>query len=430
MADELDDGKISPHAGAGGGDAISAEQLRDMLNEHIPPGTETLIVFSQCFGGNMAKSSHFEERDDTCVLSGSKPGQQSGYGGYHDDAAGALKPKKDLSAKDVHDAGTKGRRQEEDPGSLEAEIWNEDPQVAGKTSPEDFDLQPTGNDGPIHSRHVIVYAGNPTEKTCKAKVENGATVPDDTGHDMSFSDRADRDRIRTNFRNDPNATVEAVGGPPNVDDPSKGQDGWERPGTKGGLEAALKAAGDAIRDAIARDHREQLILFFSDHGEGTRSDEFEEPKKVEKNSRTSLSTPFTPFGAGSSYACAIAMHPEAAPGFELSMDVSRMPFYPDKDPPFGNDELALEAGALRLTNFEWIYHRWNPHGPAGSDPRDKIVLFFPVESERFLSEGVGEPYEVALVNNTSLDLYVTAVGQTTGSVGKLGRRQSDLPLEK
>jgi hypothetical protein len=419
MANDFDDGKLTVHTGKQK-DAISAKEIKEILDDCLPSDTETLIIFTQCFGGNMAKSKHFKNKSKTCVLSGTDAGQEGGFGGYHDDAAEALKPGANKTAKDVHDAGRAGKMSEQE-GSDEAKKWNEEPQSTGETKPEDFPLDPTSNDGPIHSRHIVVFAGKPDKKNVKIKTTDGKTVPDQNGTDLEFSDKKDREKIKGNFNNQTNTTVDTVGGPPDDNDSSKGKDGWDRPGNKKGLKDALKAAGDKIRDA-GPNKREQLIIFFTDHGIGTDIFEFEDEKKANKNTRTSLLEPFTPFEKDSNYASAIESNPAAIPGFEIIINPAGMPFDPLKGPSLGMNDLTIEAGDLRLSEYEWGYDSWNPQGMVGSDPRDELFLFFPVDKSVFLTKAIGDPYKLSLQNDSSQDLYITAVAQTTGSIRKLGQR--------
>ena len=86
------------------------------------------------------------------------------------------------------------------------------------------------------------------------------------------------------------------------------------------------------------------------------------------------------------------------------------------------NDLTIEAGDLRLSEYEWGYDSWNPQGMVGSDPRDELFLFFPVDKSVFLTKAIGDPYKLSLQNDSSQDLYITAVAQTTGSIRKLGQR--------
>jgi|GEM_PF-4299940 len=97
-----------------------------------------------------------------------------------------------------------------------------------------------------------------------------------------------------------------------------------------------------------------------------------------------------------------------------------MPFNPEEGLPFGSDQLTLEVGALGLSHLEWSYDLWNPQALLGSDPHDELLLFFLMEPDVFLSHAVGDSYDVALVNNSDRALCITAVGQSTGSIRKLG----------
>jgi hypothetical protein len=207
-------GTLSTQAGP----SIFDTQLRDLLDAHIPVGNahSTLLVLTECYGGD--KMDDFAGRANTTTLSATSPGQTALYGGYHDDAAKALKAGVGRTSDTVHDAGVAGKKGHEMPLK----------QGPGAS------LEPTNAAGPIKSRHVLVYSGltnNPL-------------------------DVADRNSIQANFAGDANTTVTTVGGP--------GGGGWNHPGTFNGLRDALKAIG------MNMNANEQFILFVTDHGDLNR----------------------------------------------------------------------------------------------------------------------------------------------------------------
>ena len=205
------------------GDPITDTELRQMLDEFIPTDDahSTLLIFTQCFGGDMM--DNFADRPNTATLSATSSGQCAVYGGYDDDAADALKAGAGRTSDDVHDAGNDGKAD------------SESPQKQGDA----VSLEPVDpENGPIRSRHVLVYAGQP-----------------DAGEGR---DNDQRDKIKENFENDPNTTVHTVGGP--AGDDGKGQDGWDHPGSRTGLQEALKEI-----KALMNEH-EQFIMFVTDHG--------------------------------------------------------------------------------------------------------------------------------------------------------------------
>lgn len=201
-----------------GGPSVSAGDLKKMIDHFIPTNNaqSALLIFTQCYGGEMAGA--FAGRANTAVLAATASGC-SLYQGYHDDAARALKPGEGRTSDDVHNAGVAGK------GSSENPTKSGDP----------VSLAPVTADGPIRSRHVLVYAGKP-----------------------EALDVADRDAIKKNFAGQLNTTVTTVGDAP--DSGGKGQHGWDYPGTGEGLRQALKEIGQLMNP------HEQFILFVTDHG--------------------------------------------------------------------------------------------------------------------------------------------------------------------
>ncbi len=202
---------LCTHEGA----PITDFALRIMLDAFIPDHQSSLLVFTQCYGGDMLEK--FKGRPGTGILSATSIGQKATYGGYDNDAAGALWPEEGRTSQDVHDAGVRGKAS------------NEDPTQTGET----VSLEPTDPTGDIQSRHVLVYAGCP---------DSGK------GRDVD-----QRDTIVQNLSGQPNTTVTTVGG--------DGTGGWDYPGTLAGLRDALAAIGQNMNE------NEQFILFVTDHGD-------------------------------------------------------------------------------------------------------------------------------------------------------------------
>ena len=197
------------------GPDITDDMLRVMLDAFIPPqnAQSSLLIFTECYGGD--KMDDFEGRPGTTVLSATSPCQPAYYGGYHDDAARALRPGEGRTSNDVHNAGVAGKDSQENPQQ----------QGPGCS------LEPTMPDGPIQSRHVLVYAGQPNNL-----------------------DNADRDNIQDNFAGQANTTVTTVGASGAADD-------YDYPGSLGGLRDALRQIGANMNP------NEQFILFVTDHGD-------------------------------------------------------------------------------------------------------------------------------------------------------------------
>jgi hypothetical protein len=180
------------------------------------------MVLTQCYGGDMVDELS-DDRDNTHVISATSEGEQAIYGGYDEDAAGALAPGEGRTSADVHEAGTA----DPDGGGGGAETPSEagDPVSLEPVDPED---------GPIKSRHILVYAGTP-----------------DGGN--GTSDAAQLATIQANFAGEPNTTVTAVGG--------DGTGAWDYPGTEEGLEDGLEEISELMNE------HEQFILFVTDHGD-------------------------------------------------------------------------------------------------------------------------------------------------------------------
>ncbi len=204
------------------GPPITEAALRAMLDRYIPHYHSTLLVFSQCYAGDMVDS--FAGRANTGILAGNMPGRPTYYGGYHDDAARGLRAESGRTSADVHADGVSGK------AGLEV------PFTAGDV----ISLAPVNPTGDIRSRHVLVYGG------CRS------ANPEHTARDI-----ADRDAIKANFASDPHTTVTAVG----MDGPTSIPGGWDYPGTLEGLRQALEHISGMM------DSHEQFILFVTDHGD-------------------------------------------------------------------------------------------------------------------------------------------------------------------
>jgi hypothetical protein len=199
------------------GPAIQDSTLRKLLDEYAPADklAGTLVVLTECFGGDVMDD--LQTRPGTTVISGTSPGETGKYGGYDKGAAEALKPGAGRTSDDVHKAGSATKK----PG--------ETPTSAGPA----FPLDPVDpKNGPIKSRHIIFYAGQPNDQDARY-----------------------RDQIKQNFAGEPGTTFTSAGGG------APGMNGWTYSGSKQGLEQALKDVKPKLNK------NEQLILFVSDHGD-------------------------------------------------------------------------------------------------------------------------------------------------------------------
>lgn len=235
---------------------IYARFLREMLDHYIPAAAPKLLLMSQCFAGDVVAGGYFKDAPNTAVAAGTSPNQEGKYGGYHDDLARALKPAPGGTAREVHEAGVTGKWIVEpedastDKGVLH--FLGEWPTTGGALALQDFSMGPVTADGPVLSRHIIVYAGRPSVKKVKLQTHpGGITVNDLSSPDSTVSDNTDRDVVKANFAGQPNTTVRTVGGASSESDPTSGVDGWDFPGTRDGLRRAIEEAGNAIRASCA-----------------------------------------------------------------------------------------------------------------------------------------------------------------------------------
>jgi len=422
-------GRLASFLGAR--NSIPPTILAELIKRYVPDQAPKLLIFAQCFGGDTAADSFVGSLPRVTILSATSPGQEAHYGGYHDDAARALKPGPGRSAQDVHDAGNQGRHVLEPgedgrpPTAEEHQMATEFPVTKGDLKA--FSLESTSATGAVRSRHVVVYVGDPDTKSQKVKDQNGLTVPTGKGESRDFSDTADRDAIKKNFAGQPNTTVTTVGGPiaPNS---NKGQDGWDNPGTVGGLMRAIQKAGQAIKNAPQPD-QEQFILFVGDHGaQGAFPDE--KPKKLASGTSSLVRT------APALVADAPAVHymgedPDNVPGFSLLLEYGDQPlplerqsngeFAPLFEPGYFTLELQpTEGEALTLEHFEETVYDLDDDGFLGSVVGEGVDLWFPVDEALFLERLTDTVLEVYLANNTPTDVTVVGLDQLSGAIARAG----------
>lgn len=371
------------------GDSISSDQLNAWINELIPGGNQRLLVMTQCFGGNAATS--FAGTPGTTVISATSPGQTAKYGGYDDDAANALKPQAGTTAGNVHTAGTAGKHS------------SETPTTGGTVAPGGFSLAPVpaapAMADPIHSRHVLVYAGQP-------------------GGGGGTSDVAQRDKIAMNFAGQPNTTVTSVGG--------AGGGGWTQPGSAAGLRQALKDIGTAISGS-ANPTKEQFIMFITDHGD------------LHKKESTA-----TPVGIGGpallvpSYQCfsstleldpqILSDDPQNSPGFSILLQL-QSPVSESNSPLFGPGSFALTLDNPSLTGTDYflpsffdVFVELDGSGIVGDAPGEGIRVMFqlpdPDTTSPFVSSFFDVFYDVSLTNNTGTPWFVQEFSQDSGNILK------------
>lgn len=218
-------------------------ELQALLGKHFDKNADglveddILIYFTECYGGdklenfnNTANETHKDavRFSNASVYSAAEAGKTSQYGGYHDNAAAALKP--GATSNGVHNAGIGGK------------AASETPQNSG----------PDKTVGGTNSTHVLVWSGQ-----------------------SNSQDESDIVNIINSFSGKPNTTVNVL-----ANTSSGGSYLNNIPGvtigdaTAGNLDTTL--AGIAAQMATG----EQFILFVTDHGNHETVELPEPPKKV------------------------------------------------------------------------------------------------------------------------------------------------------
>lgn len=375
------------------GRAIRGSELRTWIDEFIPAQSNRLLVLAECYGGNLAGS--FAGLANTAVASATVPGQQAYYGGYDDDAARALKPGISRTAQTVHDAGVAGKNAKETPST------------GGGLALGDFSLDDTDASGPIQSRHVLDFAGQP-----------------DAG---AGRDNDQRDKIKKNFEGQINTTVVTAGG--------NGTGGWTLDGTAAGMRAALKQIGDAIR-ASTDSAKEQFIFWGGDHGSTVKIEKVE-PAAVSPGGQVTF-VGLTGFTAGEVDTETLFGDPANVPGFTVYI-----PFFGEHthmvgDPfayaPYfqpGDWGLELDNGLgvhLNLTDFTEQYVEYGD-GIIGNQAGEGINLLFQLDEAIFINSFFDVSVDLSLFNQTGgtpreSTFRVTEFGQDTGTIAKVSEPSS------
>ncbi len=231
-------GTLSTSVGANIPSADLATWITNDLypGELDPYGAQSLVVLTECFGGNTAQAFNPNPNyltRDTTVLSATSLNQLAYYGYYDLASAKALKPAAGTTALDVHNAGIAGKNPRETPS------------ISGGLAPKSFSLTPSTNNLPIQGRQVLIYAGSP-------------------GGNANTGDAKIRDIIAGNWNN-PLDKVTTIGGTNNA---GGGAAGWTKEGSAFGLKSAIDAAGNAIRltNQLNPGPEQQFILDVTDHG--------------------------------------------------------------------------------------------------------------------------------------------------------------------
>lgn len=350
-------------------------ELASLIATHIPACTKKLLVFTECYGGD--KINDFANSPNTAVISATKPGQTAQYGGYHDDAARALKPGPGRNGNDVHVAGRNGRGK------------GETPTRGGTMSAGNFNLDNVTDNGPVRSRHIVVYAGIP-----------------------NAMDSADRNAIKNNFQGEPNTTVHTAGA-------HGAANGYDQPGSSGGLHRAIDDAATEITNS-PDPCREQFILFVTDHGdlEKLTNDEVRLIQSgqtirttivgfrsgLEANGSDFLNTS----GNTTSYSVIL---PLGAVGMTWRETNGRM--FPN-----GTLTLKVQAGgyAAYITAFRELHSDFDNSGIIGDFPMDSILIEFDISEDIFVSSFFDNTITAAFTNRSRYTLPLGLQGLHSGEM--------------
>lgn len=398
--------------------SVPADTLRGMIDRFIPAETEKLLVLTECFGGNIIYSPSFADAPNTCIISATVPNQTGKYGGYHDDAARALKPENGRTALTVHSEGVQGKKTAV-PGPGETNSfafqfrYSEWPLTGGSMPPEAFSLEPITPASQVQSRHIIIFMGEPETKNLRVQTHGTITVPTPYGSVLPISDLADRDAIKQNFAGQPNTTIITAGGAPSAIDPAAGQNGWDKPGTSFGISRSIRAMGEAIASSD-NPAREQFILFVGDHG-GTGYEAA--PSQVVAKAGTSAELPdlLEIVHRSDELYKFLIQDPNSAPSLRVEIEPSGLGqlstggFAPFSEFPAGSFAAVLSdenGNRLELTAFSQFSFDWDEDGQIEPADGEYTVLNFPMSEASLLRNFAGKAIDVTFRNHSENDLLL------------------------
>ena len=406
--------------------SITQEQLKALVDDAVPAQTKRLLIFGECFGGGFAQSPLFGTAN-TATMSGSSAGEVSFSGGFHWAAAQGLKPEDGRTAQDVYDAGYANRFAPTTGNADFDRSYTETPTVGGGLPLAGFSLEPivctvTGN---IRSRHIIVYAGNPTTNTLlDPKTIAPILTPDGRQQRVAF-DVLDRNRIKNAFSGQPGTSVHTVGGPPAQPGSVNGTDGWDYVGSFDGLKEAFARVKAELADA-SDPSREQFILYVSDHGANSSANNI--IGNLPANARTSVSPDFEVPERLLSTAAAVRYDPGNIPWFGIflpadgaEVPVQRGPdgeYIPFHQPgEFVMDVSADGSGPKALLVIDSHFEKIRDDGSdvLGDAPNEGLELCFAIDDDTYFAH-LGTPMEIGVTNNTSVEYAVGEVSLCTGAL--------------
>jgi len=426
----IDDGRLSLYDGKG---SIPSRAVGRLVEHFVPAAAPKLLIFAECYGGNAARSPFLARLPNATILSATAPGQWAYYGGYHDDAARALRPGAGRTARDVHEAGSAGKRtlmenQDGTPADKASSHYSSEwPILNGAVAPQAFPLSSVSPTGPVRSRHIVVYIGKPDVQQIDLQDHSGITLPSPDGQSQQVTDSADRDAIKDNFKNETGTTVHSAGGAPAPNDRRLGQDGWDYSGTLDGLQAAIQAAATAIRNSPTP-AQEQFILFVGDHGVTGNQGARPVLTQVPSGARSLVLPNFAGWTADHPAVRFMLSDPANIPGFSLWFDFSEEPFAVDRGtdgavlPPFTADEVILEvqsgSGIVPLRHTTCQVLDLDGNDQLGTIPDEGLEMFFPLPESVLLNRLIDQTADLYLANTAPHALPLTEIVLATGSVAK------------
>jgi len=408
-----------------GSSGISASVLSDMIKKYIPAETDKLLVLAQCYGGSMAVVPKLNQLPQIAIVSGTSPGEVAYCGGYHDDAARALKPGPGRTGLTPHQEGAKGKHQLETPMTI------------GTLAPAKFSLVPTKPNSKIEGRVVIAYFGRPMTKYEWIKFgPQGHTIPapaswapkgpalTQRGYTKTtFTDDADAAQIRANFAGGIQTTVIIAGG-------KAGRPGYNHPGNVTGLLDAIKAAGKLIKGQQNQNDvsKWQFILFIGDHGELGLSIAINKTVPA-GGGKTKVATKKKTLNKSQQLVDALRSDPDAQPGFTAFASFAGQNYALQRQPGGYQDVFAagsvhLEVipatpgGPILLTTLRQTIFDINDDAILGNEPGEGVELFFPVDKQVFIDRLLDTEVDLYLINNSGMPLVVTEMAQVTGGIAR------------
>lgn len=406
-----------------GSSGIPTSVFSDMIKKYIPAETDKLLVLAQCYGGDMASNPKLNQLPQIAIVSATSPGEEAFYGGYHDDAARALKPD-GRTGLITHQQGSKGKH------PLET------PMISGTLAPAKFSLAPTKPNSNIEGRVVIAFFGRPTTRNEWLKTgpkghtipapanwsPNGPAVTQGGYTKTAINDDVDAAQIRKNFAGQIQTTVIVVGG-------KAGRKGYDHAGSVTGLMNAIKAAGKLIKGPQNKNDvsKWQLIFFAGDHGELGRR--IAVNKTVPAGGKTKVAVKKKTISKSQQLVDALLSDPDAQPGFTVSVSFAGQ-HYPLQHQPGGYQDVfaagsihlevipVTPGGPIRLTTMQQTIFDISDDAILGNEPGEGVELFFPTDKQVFINRLQDTEIELYLTNNSTMSLLITEITQVSGGVSR------------